>query len=105
MLALLTYLRETKVTGTSAAGNFHLKAVAEICARLVEPVALERKEGDKIRKVRSEMEVWPLCNLGSICIQRTKAFYQILLSSAATNCGDQTVGEGRQFLVYIRQGH
>ncbi|MDX9866123.1 MAG: plasmid pRiA4b ORF-3 family protein [Anaerolineaceae bacterium] len=59
MLALLTYLRETKVTGTSATGNFPLKAVAEICARFVEPVALERKEGDKVRKVRSEMEVWP----------------------------------------------
>lgn len=60
MIALLTYLRDTKVTGTKATGNFPLKAVSEICARFVEPVTLERKIGDKVYKVRSESEVWPL---------------------------------------------
>ena len=59
MVALITYLRDTRVTGTSSTGNFPLKAVAEIGARFVKPITLERKIGDLVFKVRSESEVWP----------------------------------------------
>jgi Plasmid pRiA4b ORF-3-like protein len=60
ILSLLTYIRDNKVTGTSSKGNFPLKAVAEICALFVEPIAMEKTIGDKTVRVRSETEVSPL---------------------------------------------
>ena len=60
MLALLTYLRDNPVTGTQSTGNLPLKAVREICARLVVPPPLEDRIGDHIFRVRSEAEVRPL---------------------------------------------
>jgi hypothetical protein len=60
VVALLTYLRDNKVVGTQSTGNFPLKAVREICARFVDPPPMENAIGEKIYRVRSEDEVWPL---------------------------------------------
>jgi hypothetical protein len=58
--AMLLYLRDNKVTGTQATGNFPLNAVREICARFVDPPKLDDPIGERIFRVRSEVEVWPL---------------------------------------------
>jgi len=60
VVALLTYLRDNRVTGTSSTGNLPLKAVNEICARFVNPPVLEIKIGEHIYRARSETDVWPL---------------------------------------------
>jgi hypothetical protein len=60
VIALLTYLRDQKVTGTQSTGNLPLKAVHEICARFVDPPMLEEAIGEHVYRVRSETEVWPL---------------------------------------------
>lgn len=60
IIALLTYLRDHKVTGTQSTGNLPLKAVHEICAQFVFPPKLENSIGDHVYRVRSETEVWPL---------------------------------------------
>ncbi len=60
VVALLTYLRDNKVTGTQSTGNLPLKAVYEICALFVDPPQLEDVIGDHVYRVRSETEVWPL---------------------------------------------
>jgi hypothetical protein len=60
MIALLTYLRDNKVTGTQSTGNLPLKAVHEICARFADPPKLEEAIGEYVYHIRSESEVWPL---------------------------------------------
>jgi hypothetical protein len=60
VIALLTYLREHKVTGTSSTGNLPLKAVNEICAQFVNPPVLEICIGEHIYRARSETDIWPL---------------------------------------------
>jgi hypothetical protein len=60
VIALLTYLRDNKVTGTQSTGNLPLKAVHEICARFVDPPKLEEIVGERIFRIRSETEVRPL---------------------------------------------
>jgi hypothetical protein len=60
VITLLTYLRDNKVTGTQSTGNLPLKAVHEICARFVDPPKLEEIVGERIFRIRSETEVWPL---------------------------------------------
>jgi hypothetical protein len=60
VVALLTYLRDNRVTGTQSTGNLPLKAVREICARFVNPPQLEEAIGEHVYRVRSETEVWPL---------------------------------------------
>jgi hypothetical protein len=60
VIALLTYLRDNRVTGTQSTGNLPLKAVREICARFVDPPKLEETIGEHVFRVRSESEVWPL---------------------------------------------
>jgi hypothetical protein len=60
VVTVLTYLRDNKITGTQSTGNLPLKAVHEICARLVDPPELEEIVGERIFRVRSETDVWPL---------------------------------------------
>lgn len=60
VITLLTYLGDNKVTGTQSTGNLPLKAVHEICARLVNSPKLEEAVGKHVYRVRSETEVWPL---------------------------------------------
>ncbi|MEW5869570.1 MAG: plasmid pRiA4b ORF-3 family protein [Chloroflexota bacterium] len=59
-LALLTYLRDNKVTGTQATGNLTLKAVAAIAAAFVNPPKLEDRVGNHVYRFRNEDEVWPV---------------------------------------------
>jgi hypothetical protein len=60
IIALLTYLRDNKVTGTQSTGNLPLKAVHEICAWFVNPPKLEDDLEEHIYQVHSETEVRPL---------------------------------------------
>lgn len=60
VIAMLEYLRDNKVTGTTSTGSFPLKAVAEIAARMLTSPELESKAGDKVVRFRSEAEVWPV---------------------------------------------
>ena len=60
VIALLTYLRDNSVTGAQSTGNLPLKAVREICAKFVHPPKMEESIGNRIFRVRSETEVWPL---------------------------------------------
>jgi hypothetical protein len=60
MITLLTYLRDTKVTGTQSTGNLPLKAVREVCAQFVNPPKLDETIGEHVYLLRSETEVWPL---------------------------------------------
>jgi hypothetical protein len=69
MLTVLTYLRDNKVTGTQSTGNLPLKAVREICARLVVPPALEQQIGERVFRVRSETEVPPLFFLHTLAVE------------------------------------
>jgi hypothetical protein len=57
---LLTYLREHKVNGTKATGNFPLKDIRAIVAGFVNPVVLDQRIGDRIYKLRTEDEVFEL---------------------------------------------
>ncbi len=83
MLALLTYLRDQRVTGTPGTGNLPLKAVHAICAQFVHPLELETTIGDHVYRVRSETEVWPL-------------YFRHVLASIA---GLVTGGSGRRWCL------
>lgn len=60
VIALLTYLRDHRITGTPSTGNLPLKAVNEICAQFVNPPVLEICIGEHIFRARSETDIWPL---------------------------------------------
>ncbi len=60
MVTLLTYVRDTKVVGTQSTGNMPLKSVREVTARFINPPELETKIGDRIYRLRSEADLWPL---------------------------------------------
>jgi hypothetical protein len=60
LVALLTYLKENKVTGTQSTGNLPRKAVAEIAARFVDPPSLTETVGGVSFSFRSEEDVWPV---------------------------------------------
>jgi hypothetical protein len=66
MVTFLSYLNTNRVVGTQSTGNLPLKAVREICAQFVNPPALENKVGDKIYKIRSEDDVYPLYYLHTL---------------------------------------
>ncbi len=61
-LTLLTYLRDQRAIGTPSTGNLPLKAVRAICAGFVHPPELDHSlgTGEKVYRLRSETEVWPL---------------------------------------------
>ena len=58
MAAYLTQLEEGKYTATSALGNLPLKALYAINERLVKPVELETRIGEKTYKPRSSEHIW-----------------------------------------------
>jgi hypothetical protein len=60
MVTFLSYLNDNRIIGTPSTGNLPLKAVREICAKFVNPPVLDEKHGDKVYKLRSEDNVWPL---------------------------------------------
>ncbi len=66
MVTFLTYLKDSRPVGTQSTGNLPLKAVREICAKFVNPLVLDEKIGDKVYKLRSEDNVWPLYYLHTL---------------------------------------
>jgi hypothetical protein len=58
--ALISYIRDNKVTGTSSTGNLPLKAVTDVSSAFVNPPALETRIGSVVYRFRSEEEVWPV---------------------------------------------
>ena len=58
--SLLSYLRDQRVTGTQSSGNLPLKAIRQVAPNFIHPPALESKIGDKVYKIRSEYDVWPV---------------------------------------------
>ena len=59
-VSMLTYLRDHSVKGTQSTGNLPLKAVREIACGLVQPPVLDRKIGERVYKLRTEFDVWPI---------------------------------------------
>jgi hypothetical protein len=60
MVTLLSFVRDSKVVGTQSTGNMPLKAVREVTARFVKPPELDTSIGDRVYRLRSEADVWPL---------------------------------------------
>ena len=60
MVAMLTYVRDHRVTGTQSTGNFPLKVVRAVTAKFVDPPVLDETIGDRTYRLRSEYDVWPL---------------------------------------------
>lgn len=60
MATLLTFVNENKVVGTQNTGNMPLKMVREVTAKFVNPPVLDEKIGERIYRLRSEENVWPL---------------------------------------------
>lgn len=60
VVTLLTYLRNHKVRGTKATGNFPRKHIRGIVEDFVTPPVLDQRFGDKVYELRSEDEVLDL---------------------------------------------
>jgi len=60
VVTLLTYVRESRVVGTQGTGNMPLKSVREVTARFVDPPVLDTEIGNRVYRLRSEADVWPL---------------------------------------------
>lgn len=60
MVTLLTFARDNKVIGTRSTGNMPRKAIREVTAHFVKPPILDTTIGDRIYRLRTEAEVWPL---------------------------------------------
>jgi hypothetical protein len=58
--ALISYIRDNKVTGTSSTGNLPLKTVTDVSSAFVNPPLLETRIGNVVYRFRSEEEVWPV---------------------------------------------
>lgn len=57
MVTLLTYLRDNKVKGTKATGNFPRKDIRALAAVFVNPPELDLRIGDRVYQLRTEDEV------------------------------------------------
>lgn len=60
MVTLLTYVRDHKVTGTSSTGNFPRKHIRAMTAQFVHQPTLDTTIGDRVYKLRTEFDIWPL---------------------------------------------
>jgi hypothetical protein len=60
MITLLIYVRDNKVVGTPSTGNMPRKAIREVTAHFVDPPVLDTSIGDRVYKLRTEFDVWPL---------------------------------------------
>lgn len=67
-IAMLTYLRDHRVRGTKSTGNFPLKVVREIASRFVNPPILDHEIGDRVYKLRSEFDVYPIFFLHTLLV-------------------------------------
>jgi hypothetical protein len=68
MVTLLTYVRDHKVTGTSSTGNFPRKHIRAMTAQFVHPPTLDTTIGDRVYKLRTEFDIWPLYFLHILAI-------------------------------------
>ena len=57
LVTMLTYIKENRVKGTQATGNFPLKHIRAMTSKFVEPPELDQKIGDRVYKLRTEDEV------------------------------------------------
>ena len=60
MVTLLRYIRENRVVGTQSTGNMPLKDVRKVTACFVHPPELDHRLGDRVYRLRSEANLWPL---------------------------------------------
>ena len=60
MVTFLRFIKQNKIAGTKSTGNMPLKMVRQLSRELANPPALENKVGDKIYKVRSELDIWAI---------------------------------------------
>ena len=60
MMTLLQYVQGSKVVGTQTTGNLPLRAVREVTALFVNPPQLDHRIGDRVYRLRTEADVWPL---------------------------------------------
>ncbi len=60
MVTLLNYVQDNKVVGTQSLGNMPLKDVRAVTAQFVNPPVLDKRSGDRVYKLRSADDVWPL---------------------------------------------
>lgn len=60
MITLLQYVQGNKVVGTQSTGNLPLRAVREVTARFVNPPQLDHRIGDRVYRLRTEADVWPV---------------------------------------------
>ncbi len=60
MLTVLAYVRDHKVIGTHSTGNMPRKHIRAVTADFITPPVLDQQIGDRIYKLRTEFEVWPL---------------------------------------------
>ncbi|MBS1248952.1 MAG: hypothetical protein MAG431_00522 [Chloroflexi bacterium] len=60
MITLLQFVSDNKVVGTQSTGNMPLKMIRAVTAQFVNPPVLDHEIGGKMRKLRTEDDVWPL---------------------------------------------
>ena len=60
MVTFLEFIREEEVVGTKTRGNMPLKAIKAVTSRFVNPPPLEYSVGNKVKKIRSEEDIFDL---------------------------------------------
>ena len=70
MVAVLTYVRDHKVTGTKQLGAFPLKVVGDLAARLVDPPFPESPDGKLPSHIKSELDVGRLAFLHNLAFAK-----------------------------------
>jgi hypothetical protein len=74
MLVFLDFLAQNRIIGTSSTGNLPLKAVYAICEKFVPPLELDHTIGDRVFKIHSEDQVWPLVFIHTLAIESNFLF-------------------------------
>jgi hypothetical protein len=83
MITLLRYVQENKVVGTQSTGNLPLRAVREVTARFVNPPTLDARIGDRVYRLRTEADIWPiyflhiLAEVGDLVLARPARRWQL----------------------------
>ncbi len=85
-VTLLTYISDNSISGTQSLGNIPLKVIREIAPRFIQHLHLEKKVGDRVQKIRSTNDVWPIY------------FLQALYETGGLITG----GPGRRFYLTLK---
>lgn len=59
-LTLLAYARDNRVVGTKSTGNMPLKHIRQVTQTFVDPPEVDDHIGDRIYRLRTEYDLWPL---------------------------------------------